>query len=65
MFSRTVNVRVVPISNEWLVRRTATAWTVVSTSFATDYLVPLIIGAAPLLIAMWHAVRSCFEGISR
>ena len=55
-FSRTVRVRVVPIRDEWLIRSTATTWTVLSTSFATDYVMPLIIGAAPMMIAMGHGI---------
>ena len=56
-FSRTVNVRVVPIRDGWLIRRTATAWTALSTSYATDYLVPLMIGADPMLIVILELPR--------
>ena len=66
-FSRTVNVRVVPIRDRWLIRKTATAWTALSTSFGTDYIVPLIIGAAPMLIVLWHVIARAAStwGIAR
>lgn len=64
-FNRIVNVRVVPIRDERLIRRTATAWTVLSTSFATDYLVPPLIGAAPLLIAVGHSIARTVASLRR
>ena len=54
-FSKTVDVRIVPIRDEQLVRVAATAWTLLSTSFVTDYLAPLGIAAAPLIVAACQA----------
>jgi hypothetical protein len=58
-FSKTVDVRIVPIRDERLVRWTAFSWTLLSTSFATDYLAPLVIAAAPLAVAAYEAVIRC------
>ncbi len=55
-FERIVSVRVVPIENNVLIRRVSTAWTLLSTSFSTDYLVPLLIGLAPLAVAVLRGV---------
>jgi hypothetical protein len=55
-FSRTVNVRVVPIREERMVRLASVTWTVVSTSFVTDYIAPLIIAVAPVMIAIGQAI---------
>lgn len=54
-FSRPVNVRIVPIRDEQWVRVAATAWTLLSTSFITDYLAPLGIAAAPIIVAACQA----------
>lgn len=54
-FSKTVDVRIVPIRDERLVRWTTFAWTLLSTSFATDYLAPLGIATAPIVVAACHA----------
>jgi len=53
-FSRTVDVRIVPIRDKPLVRWTALAWTLLSTSFVTDYLAPLGIAVAPVVVAVCH-----------
>ena len=55
-FSKIVNVRIVPISDEKLIRIASTAWTVLSTSFITDYVVPLLIGAAPVVIVVGQTI---------
>ena len=55
-FSRTVNVPVVPIREERIVQVASIAWTVVSTSFVTDYVAPLIIAMAPVMIAIGQAI---------
>ena len=55
-FSKIVNVRIVPISDEKLIRIASTVWTVLSTSFITDYVVPLLIGAAPVVIVVGQTI---------
>jgi hypothetical protein len=61
-FARTVNVRVVPIEDQVLIRRVSTAWTLLSTSFSTDYLAPLLIGLAPLIVvALQGAIHFSHE----
>lgn len=55
-FSRIIPVRMVPIEDRVLIRRVSTMWTLLSTSFSTDYLAPLLIGLAPLLVAALQGV---------
>jgi hypothetical protein len=55
-FSRIIPVRMVPIEDRVLIRRVSTLWTLLSTSFSTDYLAPLLIGFAPILVAALQGV---------
>lgn len=55
-FGKTINVRIVPIREERLIRIASTAWTLLSTSFVTDYVAPLIIGAAPIIVVVSHVI---------
>ena len=67
-FSKTVDVRIVPIRDERMVRWAAFAWTLLSTSFVTDYLAPLGIAAAPVVVAACQAAAhysSLFSGMAR
>lgn len=67
-FSKTVDVRIIPIRDERVVRWAAFAWTLISTSFVTDYLAPLGIAAAPVVVAACQSAAhysSLFLGISR
>jgi hypothetical protein len=50
--SKTVDVRIVPIQAMRRVQLTAAAWTLLSTSFVMDYLAPLVIAAAPVVVAV-------------
>ena len=64
-FTRTVNVRIMPVRDAWLIRWAAFTWTLLSTSFVTDYFAPLVIAAAPLVVAASRAVAhswSFFRG---
>jgi hypothetical protein len=54
-FHRTVCVRVLPIQQKLAIRAAACLWTLVLTPFLTDYIAPLIVGFAPLIV---HAVRA-------
>jgi hypothetical protein len=54
--SRIVNVRIVPIQEERWIRIGSTAWTLLSTSFGTDYVVPFVIGAAPIVVVVWQVI---------
>jgi hypothetical protein len=60
-FHRTVNVRVMPIQERSGIRALAFVWTMLSTPFFTDYLAPIVIGMAPLIVAIvtavWEAPR--------
>lgn len=67
-FTRTVNVRIMPIRDERLVRWAASIWTRLSTSFVTDYFAPLVIAAAPVAVAAYQAIvhyAAHFRGIAR
>lgn len=55
-FGKTVDVRIVPIRDERLIRSAASTWTLLSTSFVTDYFAPLVIAVAPLVVAGYRAV---------
>jgi len=59
-FSRIIPVRMIPIEERAWIQRTATAWTLLSTSFSTDYLVPLLIGLAPVMFAMFDGIRQIY-----
>lgn len=67
-FSKTVDVRIVPIRDKRLVRVVAAVWTVLSTSFGTDYLAPLVIAAAPVVVVAYQALAhysGLFSGVVR
>lgn len=55
-FTKTANVRIMPIRDERLIRWASVTWTWFSTSFVTDYFAPLLIAAAPLAVAVGQAV---------
>jgi hypothetical protein len=55
-FNKVVDVRIVPVREEWLIRIAARLWTLLWTSFLSDYIAPFIIGAAPLIIALVQAI---------
>jgi hypothetical protein len=57
-FSRTVNVRVIPIERERWIRIVSTIWISMSTSFLTDFYAPLFIGAGPVLYVLCRCVMS-------
>ncbi len=63
-FSKTVDVRIVPIQDEQLIRWTASTWTLLSTSFVTDYFAPLVIAVAPLVVAGYRAVTQYWSLLS-
>jgi len=49
-FTKVVKVRVIPIEQRPLVCRISKLWTLMSTSFSSDYLLPLLIGFAPIAV---------------
>jgi hypothetical protein len=51
-FCRVVSVRIVPVREERLTRIGARIWTIVWTSFFSDYIAPFIVGVAPVIIAL-------------
>jgi hypothetical protein len=55
-FNKVVDVRIVPVREEWLIRIAARLWTLLWTSFLSDYIAPFIIGVAPLIIALVQAI---------
>lgn len=55
-FERLVDVNVLPIRNRPLIRFTATSWTALSTSFATDYVLPFIIAGTPIVVAIVQVI---------
>ncbi|HXS20864.1 MAG TPA: hypothetical protein VN735_06505 [Steroidobacteraceae bacterium] len=67
-FTRSVNARIIPISQERWIRWSASTWTLLSTSFVTDYLAPLAIAAAPVVVATCQAAAhysSLLSGMAR
>ena len=57
-FNKIVDVRIVPVRDERLIRIIARLWTLILTSFLSDYIAPLAIGAAPLLVEVVQVVRT-------
>jgi hypothetical protein len=56
--NKVVDVRIVPIREEWPIRIAARLWTLLWTSFLSDYIAPFIIGATPLIVAIVQAVAT-------
>jgi len=55
-FNKVVDIRIVPVREERLVRIAARLWTLLCTSFLSDYVAPFIIGATPVIIALVQAI---------
>jgi hypothetical protein len=51
-FERLVDVNALAIRSRPLIRFASSAWTMLSTSFLTDYVLPMIIAAAPIIVAV-------------
>lgn len=57
-FDKIYNVRVIPIRERPWVRRVSFVWTCLTTSFGTDYVVPLLIGAAPVIVLLYSQAKA-------
>ncbi len=55
--SRVVKVRFIPIRDEVVTRYAAAGWAILSTSFVTDLIAPLIIAAAPIVVELTRLAR--------
>ena len=63
-FGKTVDVQIVPIRDERLIRSAASTWTLLSTSFVTDYFAPLVIAVAPLVVVGYRVVTQFWSLLS-
>lgn len=62
-FTRIIRVRFVPITDRQWVQNISRIWICLSTSFATDYLVPLLIGISPFVVWLFIVTNSLIASL--